>query len=158
MNCKKMLQELVYAAEKFRATPIVDDDFCLFRDRFDFLLRDIATKQHAPMPTIVCLCGSTRFSEAFREANLRETLAGKIVLSVGCDTKSDDNLVLNEDVKEKLDELHLRKIDLADEVLILNVGGYIGESTSRELAYAVKNGKVIRMFEPGDWRDDIRQS
>src|SRR6266704_190453 len=46
------------------------------------------------VPIIVCLCGSTRFSEAFHEANLRETLVGKIVLSIGCDFKSDTDLLL----------------------------------------------------------------
>ncbi len=98
-------------------------------------------------PIVVCLCGSTRFSEAFREANLKETLAGKIVLSIGCDFKSDQGLGLTVSDKEKLDELHLRKIDLASEVLILNVGGYIGESTRRELNYAVSQGKRIRYLE-----------
>lgn len=98
-------------------------------------------------PTIVCLCGSTRFSNAFRQANLRETLAGKIVLSIGCDFKSDDALGLTEEDKARMDELHLRKIDLADEVLILNVGGYIGESTGRELKYAESRGKRVRFLE-----------
>lgn len=98
-------------------------------------------------PVIVCLCGSTRFSEAFHDANLRETLAGKIVLSIGCDFKSDDALGLTEADKERLDELHLRKIDLADEVLILNVGGYIGESTAYEIYYAVKQSKFVRFLE-----------
>lgn len=98
-------------------------------------------------PTVVCLCGSTRFGEAFREANLRETLAGRIVLTIGCDTKSDDALGLGPEVKPMLDELHLRKIDMADEVLILNVGGYIGESTRRELKYARVYGKRIRFLE-----------
>ena len=104
-------------------------------------------------PTIVCLCGSTRFSQTFHEANLRETLAGKIVLSIGCDFKSDTDLLLagtltNTD-KERLDQLHLRKIDLSNEVLILNVGGYIGDSTMRELTYAKAQGKRIRFLEPG---------
>lgn len=98
-------------------------------------------------PTIVCLCGSTRFSEAFREANLRETLAGRIVLSIGCDFKSDDALGLTDEDKARMDELHLRKIDLADEVLILNVGGYVGQSTARELAYAQQHGKRVRFLE-----------
>src|SRR6266705_1462992 len=91
-------------------------------------------------PTIVCLCGSARFSKAFQEANLKETLAGKIVLTIGCDMKSDGELFGSDEektsIKAMLDELHLRKIELADEVLILNVNGYIGESTKRELAYA----------------------
>ena len=105
-------------------------------------------------PTIVCLCGSTRFSEAFREANLRETLAGRIVLTIGCDTKTDGDLFddIAEDerhaIKVRLDELHKRKIDLADEVLILNVGGYIGESTRSELEYARAHAKGVRWLEP----------
>jgi len=82
-------------------------------------------------PKIVCLCGSTRFMETFQRINLNETLDGKIVLSVGCNTKSDAQLFENytgenkEKIKERLDELHKRKIDLADEVFILNVNGYI---------------------------------
>jgi hypothetical protein len=105
-------------------------------------------------PTIVCLCGSTRFSAAFHDANLRETLDGKIVLTIGCDMRSDGDLFADltkgerQRVKELLDELHLRKIDLAAEVLILNVGGYIGESTRRELDYAIAQGKRVRFLEP----------
>ena len=107
-------------------------------------------------PKIVCLCGSTRFSEAFQAANLDETLKGNIVLTVGCDSKGDDQLfwdMLADDLaalKNRLDILHFRKIDLADEILILNVGGYIGESTGRELAYAKAMGKNIRFLEGGD--------
>ena len=104
-------------------------------------------KAIVPHPTIVCLCGSTRFSEAFRKANLCETLAGKIVLSIGCDFKSDQGLGLTDADKEKLDILHLRKIDLADEVLILNVNGYIGKSTRKELDYALTNNKCVRYLE-----------
>jgi hypothetical protein len=98
-------------------------------------------------PTIVCLCGSTRFGEAFRKANFDETLAGRIVLSIGCDFKSDDALGLTAEDKVRLDQLHFRKIDLADEVLILNVDGYIGESTSNELAYAFWRGRKIRFLD-----------
>ena len=104
-------------------------------------------------PVIVCLCGSTRFWRAFQQAGLEETLAGKIVLSIGAASGTDDDHFGNlprkeyDRVKTMLDELHLRKIDLADEVLILNVGGYIGESTRRELDYARVKGKVIRFWE-----------
>jgi hypothetical protein len=110
-------------------------------------------------PTIVCLCGSTRFSEAFQKANLNETLSGNIVLTIGCDMKSDNELFEGmspeslEKIKADLDELHLRKIDLADEVLILNVDGYIGQSTRRELDYAITHGKKIRFLEPTDEDD-----
>jgi hypothetical protein len=77
-------------------------------------------------PTIVCLCGSTRFYEEFQAANYRETMEGRIVLSVGfyphCSERAHgENVGCTDEQKAKLDELHLRKIDLADEVLVLNV-------------------------------------
>ena len=104
-------------------------------------------------PKIVCLCGSTRFSKEFREANLRETLAGNIVLTIGCDMRSDAELFAGKEeselkaIKDGLVLLHFSKIELADEVLILNVGGYIGESTRNELKVAQAHGKVIRYLE-----------
>lgn len=110
-------------------------------------------------PRIVCLCGSTRFSEAFQQANLTETLAGRIVLTIGCDMRSDAVLFRDKSteqlagIKAKLDELHLRKIDLADEILVLNVGGYVGESTQREIGYAMATGKQIRWLEPLNTKD-----
>jgi|GEM_PF-1637123 len=104
------------------------------------------------IPTIVCLCGSTRFSQAFQEANLRETLAGRIVLTIGCDTKSDHELFSASSeqmatVKCALDWLHKRKIDLADEILVLNVGGYIGASTKSEIVHARRRRKRVRWLE-----------
>ncbi len=108
----------------------------------------------ANLPVIVCLCGSTRFYVDFDEANFRETLEGKIVLSIGCNTKSDNNLFKDmtptelEQVKVKLDELHKRKIELADEILVINVNGYVGQSTSLEILYAMKLHKRIRWLEP----------
>lgn len=115
-------------------------------------------------PEVVCLCGSTRFFDEFARQNLQLTIAGQIVLSIGCDTKSDGEL-FDPDcdhgggpatrcgycdaaaVKANLDELHKRKIDLADRVLILNVGGYIGESTRSEIAYAHEHGKPVDYLE-----------
>lgn len=105
-------------------------------------------------PTIVCLCGSTRFWRTFQQASLEETMAGRIVLSIGAASGTDDehfgSLPRDEydRIKAMLDELHLRKIDLADEVLILNVDGYIGESTRREMHYAYEQGKHVRWLEP----------
>lgn len=113
----------------------------------------VAVVNRPPSPTVVCLCGSTRFGEAFQVANLTETLNGKIVLTIGCDLRSDEAVFVGyseeqlKEVKRRLDFLHFRKIDLSDEVLILNVGGYIGESTSRELAYAREQGKRVRFLE-----------
>ncbi len=104
-------------------------------------------------PTIVCLCGSTRFSEMFRYVNQRETLAGKIVLAPGC-FQGDAVLEVLPGMKQRLDELHLHKIALADEILVVNVGGYIGESTRREIAYAWQQGKRIRWLESGTCGDE----
>lgn len=103
-------------------------------------------------PVIVCLCGSTRFMDAWQAANLSETLAGRIVLMIGCNTKSDADAQrmgeLTAEKKIELDVLHKEKIDLADEVLILNVGGYIGDSTRSEVRHALANGKTVRWLEP----------
>lgn len=105
-------------------------------------------------PTVVCLCGSTRFKDEFVAANLRETLAGRIVLTIGCDMRTDHQLFGHlsaeefVETKRKLDELHKRKIDLADEILVLNVGGYIGDSTRSEITYAANHGKRLRWLEP----------
>lgn len=96
-------------------------------------------------PTIVTLCGSTRFGDAYREANRRETLAGRIVLSVGL-LGHQEGIDMSGPVKAGLDELHLRKVELADEVLILDVGGYIGQSTRRELDHARAMGKRVRFW------------
>lgn len=109
-----------------------------------------AAKERLKLPTIVCLCGSTRFMDAFREANLRETLAGRIVLTVGCDTKSDEMLSITAEQKVALDALHKRKIDLADEVLVVSdETGYFGASTRSEIEYAKATGKEVRWEEPG---------
>ncbi|MET9020985.1 hypothetical protein ABZV93_13455 [Actinopolymorpha sp. NPDC004070] len=105
-------------------------------------------------PRIVVLCGSTRFYEEFRRQNLRLTLDGAIVLSIGWETGADGDLVGADgtdevdEVKARLGALHLRKIDLADEVLVLNVDGYVGESTSREIAYATGIGKPVVYLHP----------
>jgi hypothetical protein len=97
---------------------------------------------------VITLCGSTRFRDAFMEAQKRLTLEGNIVISVGLFGHSGDADVWKPGVKEMLDDMHLRKIDLADEVFVINVGGYIGESTRREIAYAERTGKTIKYLEP----------
>jgi hypothetical protein len=98
-------------------------------------------------PRIVCLCGSTRFRDAFEAASRGETLAGRIVLSVGMFGHT-EGIDMDVPIKARLDQLHLRKIDLADEILILNVGGYIGVSTRREYEYARALDKPVRFLEP----------
>ena len=96
---------------------------------------------------VITLCGSTRFKEEFLEAQKRLTLEGNIVISVGLFGHSGDNEVWTDGVKDMLDRQHLAKIDLADEIFVVNVGGYIGDSTRREIAYANYRGKSITYLE-----------
>lgn len=96
---------------------------------------------------VVTLCGSTRFKEQFLEAQKRLTLEGNIVISVGLFGHSGDNEVWTEGTKEMLDDMHKRKIDMADAIYVINEDGYIGESTRSEIEYAIKNGKEVRYLE-----------
>lgn len=104
-------------------------------------------------PEIVCLCGSTRFWKHFQDWGLKLSLEGKIVLSLGV-CAPDAVVLANPETpegrvqKEGLDELHKRKIDLADKVFVLNVDGYVGESTLSEMDYARKTGKPVEFLEP----------
>lgn len=105
-----------------------------------------------PRPTVVCLCGSSRFYKEFQEAAYEETMAGRIYLSIGfCPCAADKNHgeCVGHTSEEKLflDELHKRKIDMADEVFVVNAGGYIGDSTKSEVAYAIRKDKPIRWLE-----------
>jgi len=97
----------------------------------------------ATFPRIICLCGSTKFTAVFNQVNRDLTLAGYIVLSVGCHVHSDEELGITAGQKAALDELHKRKIDLADAVLVLNVDHYIGTSTKGEVEYASRIGKRV---------------
>ncbi|MFB6904373.1 hypothetical protein ACFCWB_08930 [Streptomyces bacillaris] len=107
-------------------------------------------KKLLSLPTIVVICGSTRFMTEMNEADLRETKAGRIVVKPGCDMKSPNGLWSDPDeagaLKIRLDDLHRAKIRLADEVLV--VGDYIGDSTRAEVAYARSLGKPVRFTHP----------
>lgn len=102
-------------------------------------------------PMIICLCGSTRFIELFAVKTWELEREGYIVLgctllpSWYCDVQS--HFGEKTGTKKQCDELHLRKIDLADEVLVLNMCGYIGESTRSEIDYATAHGKPVRYLE-----------
>ena len=104
---------------------------------------------------IITLCGSTRFKDEFMEAQKRLTLEGNIVISVGLFGHSGDREVWeNMDegtltkTKEMLDDMHKRKIDMADEIIVINVGGYIGDSTRSEIQYAKDHNKKVNYLEP----------
>ena len=96
---------------------------------------------------VITLCGSTRFRDAFMEAQKRLTLEGNIVISVGLFGHAGDDEVWKPGTKEMLDDMHKRKIDMADEIYVINVGGYIGESTRSEIEYARRTGKAVRFLE-----------
>lgn len=146
---KEVARHAIFAYQFHEAENNVDDE------RAQELAVEYITSDdyRAGFPIVVCLCGSTRFWRTFQEASLRETLAGKIVLSIGAASGTDDEHFGNlpkaeyDRVKAMLDGLHMRKIELADEVLILNVDNYIGESTARELAYARHLGKPVRYWQ-----------
>ena len=96
---------------------------------------------------VITLCGSTRFKDSFLEAQKRLTLAGNIVISVGLFGHSGDDEVWTEGTKEMLDDMHKRKIDMADGIYVINVGGYIGQSTRGEIEYARSQGKRVEFLE-----------
>lgn len=96
---------------------------------------------------VITLCGSTRFKDEFLRIQKKLTLEGHIVISVGLFGHSGDNESWNIDNKEMLNDMHRSKIDMADEIFVINVGGYIGESTKSEIAYAESKGKTITYLE-----------
>ena len=103
---------------------------------------------------VITLCGSTRFKDEFMEINKKLTLEGNIVISVGLFGHSGDSEVWeNMDegtltrTKEMLDDMHKRKIDMADEIFVINKNGYIGSSTKSEIEYALKTGKKVNYLE-----------
>ncbi len=103
---------------------------------------------------VVTLCGSTKFKEDFFREQKRLTLKGCIVISVGLFGHSGDQEVWeNMDegtltkTKEMLDDMHKRKIDMADEIFVINKNGYIGTRTKSEIDYAIKTNKTVHYME-----------
>lgn len=96
---------------------------------------------------VITLCGSTKFKDEFIEMQKILTLQGNIVLTVGLFGHSGDNEVWELGVKEKMDDMHKQRIDMSDEIFVINVGGYIGESTKAEIEYARSKGKRIAYLE-----------
>lgn len=116
------------------------------------LLEDVRMKKKYP---VVTLCGSTKFKDEYMEAQKKLTLEGFIVISVGLFGHAGDSEVwehMDEGAKTKtklmLDDMHKEKIDMADQIFVVNVGGYIGESTWSEICYARMTGKRIMSLEP----------
>ena len=95
---------------------------------------------------VITLCGSTRFKDDFEYVNRELTLLGNIVISVGCFGHAGDTFT--EEQKVMLDDIHKRKIDMADAIFVINKDGYIGSSTASEIEYAKAHAKVIYYLEP----------
>jgi len=106
-------------------------------------------------PEVICLCGSTKFKREYMDVARSLALSGHIVLSVEFFMHADDCKVTDGE-KVMLDKLHLAKIDMSDGIFVINVGGYVGESTKNEVEYAGEMGKKIWWLEyPG--KDTLRE-
>lgn len=99
---------------------------------------------------VVTLCGSTKFKEDFIKVQKELTLQGIIVISVGLFGHADGEFgtIITDEIKIMLDDIHKRKIDMADEIFVINKNGYIGSSTRSEIKYAKEHGKKIGYLEP----------
>lgn len=97
---------------------------------------------------VITLCGSTKFKDDFLKEQKRLTLEGNIVISVGLFGHSGDNEVWTDGTKQMLDDMHKRKIDMADEIFVINKNGYIGSSTKTEIEYATSTNKPVKYMEP----------
>ena len=96
---------------------------------------------------VITLCGSTKFKDEFLIEQKRLTLEGNIVISVGLFGDNGDDEVWTENIKKMLDDMHKRKIDMADEIFVINKNGYIGSSTKSEIEYALKTNKKVNYME-----------
>lgn len=108
----------------------------------------VADEDRTTDAPVITLCGSTRFKVEFMAVNERLTMAGNVVISVGffghTDCPEYDWATDASDLKRTLDALHFQKIRMADEIYVVDPGGYVGESTRREIAYAESLGKPVR--------------
>lgn len=95
---------------------------------------------------VITLCGSTKFKETFENVQKDLTLQGNVIFSLDFFSKS-DNISITPDLEKLLFEIHLQKIDMSDEIFVINVDGYIGESTKKEIEYAKQKGKTVTYLE-----------
>lgn len=96
---------------------------------------------------VITLCGSVKFKDDFLREQARLALEGNIVLSIVMFDLSRDKQILLEETREMIDDMHKRKIDMSDEIFVINKNGYIGKSTNSEIEYAIKTGKKVNYME-----------
>ncbi|EZH66011.1 hypothetical protein DH09_14400 [Bacillaceae bacterium JMAK1] len=104
------------------------------------------------MVKVITLCGSTKFKEEFEHANAMLTLEGHAVISVSF-FEQYEGIKISNDQLRMFEEIHMRKIDLADEVMIIDPTGYIGDSTSKEITYANNSGKKVTYYSQESWAE-----
>ena len=98
-------------------------------------------------PTIICLCGSTKFKTDFERVAREQTLKGRIVFTLALFSKADGEN-LDPEQRTLLQHLHRHKIKMSDEILVVNTGGYIGKSTQSDIEFAQSHGKLVEFMEP----------
>lgn len=96
---------------------------------------------------VITLCGSARFENDFLREQKRLTLEGNIVISVGFFSNANNDEIFSDNTKLMLGDMHKRKIDMADEIFVINKDGYIGSSTRSEIEYAINTGKKVNYME-----------
>lgn len=98
---------------------------------------------------VITLCGSTKFKEQFEKANAYLTLQGHVVISLAFFEQS-EGIEITPEQAELFANIHFKKIDLADEIFVIDVNGYIGSSTRQEIEYAKQAGKAVRYYSASD--------
>lgn len=98
---------------------------------------------------VITLCGSTKFKKEFEQSNRYLTLKGNIVISLAFFEQS-EGVEITEEQANLFGEIHFRKIDMSDEIFVIDAGGYIGSSTRKEIEYAHENGKLVQYYSESE--------
>ena len=152
IQCTGIFDAMVKFKTKNPEASIIAIEDCNYREQNNKPLIKDNKGEEAQKPKVVCYCGSLRVAlDAFKKAEYEAVLKGEIALLPCCmfvDIQREYGA--ESDYKIKADDLHKRKIDISDEVFILNVGVYIGESTRSEIEYAKSISKPIKYLENGN--------
>lgn len=142
MSCEEIAERVINYISEATRVQVFEDDRC----GAELTKRPKAVWPDLNPPEIVTICGSTRFKDEHGVAMKKLEDEGKAVFMVGSFMHA-DGLSVSEEMKRAYDELHLQKISISDGIYVLNVGGYIGESTAREIAFAKRLGKRVEYLE-----------
>lgn len=109
------------------------------------MFQQLREKLFLPQQEYITLCGSTKFKAVFEEINKLLTLNGNVVYSLAVFAHA-DNIILNEDEIETLHNVHKCKILKSDAIFVIDVDGYIGENTKKEIDFAEAHDMIIHYF------------